>query len=115
MIKKMFFLLGLIIFFSFIRLSTAHATPLSNKMFKETYPGKDKSYYSCIVCHTGEKGKKGEINPYGLSLNLKEKEILTLEKLKAAESLDPDADGVSSVKEIEAGTLPGDPKSVPSN
>lgn len=92
---------------------TAEATLQANKLFKETYPGKDAKYYSCTICHTGKIGKKGELNPYGQSLGFKPPAALTVEQLKAAESLDPDGDGVPSGKEIEAGTLPGDAASKP--
>jgi len=91
----------------------SEATLYNNTLFKQTYPGKDAKYYTCILCHTGKIGKKGELNPYGKSLDLVLPEKLTVEKLKAVESLDPDGDGVPSGKEIEAGTLPGDPASVP--
>lgn len=96
----------------FLLSSSAQATLKSHKLFKEVYPGKDTAYYSCIICHLGKVGKKGELNPYGQSLGLAEKENLTEEKLKAVENLDQDGDGVPSGKEIEAGTLPGDAKSV---
>lgn len=93
--------------------SPTQATLISFKLFKETYPGKDKSYYQCSICHTGKLGKKGELNPYGKSLGLVLPAALTVEQLKAAEGLEPDEDGVSSGEEIKAGTLPGDPASTP--
>ena len=92
---------------------SAEATFEGFTLFKKTYPGKDASYYKCSLCHTGSIGKKGELNPYGQSLGLVLPAKLTAEQLKAAESLDPDKDGVPSGKEIEAGTLPGDPASHP--
>lgn len=93
--------------------SPAKASVISFKLFKETYPGKDKSYYQCSICHTGKIGKKGELNPYGKSLGLVLPAQLTAEQLKEAESLDPDEDGIPSGKEIEAGTLPGNPPPTP--
>lgn len=89
------------------------ATLQANKLFKETYPGKDAAYYSCAICHNAKIGKKGDLNPYGKSLGVVLPAKLTVEQLKAAESLDPDEDKVPSGKEIEAGTLPGDPASHP--
>ena len=77
------------------------------KLFKETYPGKDPTYYNCAICHNSKIGKKGDLNPYGTSLGLQPPAALTAEQLKAAESLDPDGDGVPSGKEIEAGRHPG--------
>ena len=91
----------------------SEATLQSQQLFKQTYPGKTATYYNCAICHSGKIGKKGELNPYGQSLKLVPPAKLTVEQLKAAESLDPDGDGVPSGKEIEAGTLPGDPASHP--
>ena len=91
----------------------SEATLQSQQLFKQTYPGKPATYYTCALCHSGKIGKKGELNPYGQSLGLVPPAKLTTEQLKAAESQDPDGDGVPSGKEIEAGTLPGDPASVP--
>lgn len=110
--KRITVLSFMVMFGLFLFLSKpAQATLKSYQLFKAAYPEKAKDYYSCILCHTGKVGKKGEINVYGKSLGLAEKEELTVEKLKAAEALDPDEDGVLSGKEIEAGTLPGDPAS----
>ncbi|MBI3616700.1 MAG: hypothetical protein HY210_00520 [Candidatus Omnitrophica bacterium] len=109
--KVISFMLSVGLFF--LLSNSAQATLKSYKLFKEVYPGKDTAYYSCVICHLGKVGKKGELNPYGQGLGLAEKENLTEEKLKAVENLDPDGDGVPSGKEIEAGTLPGDAGSVP--
>lgn len=111
--KGMMPLLTAVVGMFFFGINSAEATLQSFKLFKETYPEKNKDYYSCIICHTGKVGKKDQLNPYGKSLNLVPKEQLTVEKLKAAEALDQDEDGVVSGKEIEFATLPGDPASVP--
>lgn len=107
----LFLLMASLPIFSWIQMAEANLQ--ANKLFKETYPGKDAKYYSCAICHTGKIGKKGELNVYGKSLGLVPPAALTTEQLKAAESLDPDGDGVPSGKEIEAGTLPGDAASKP--
>jgi len=93
--------------------TSTHATLKGQKLFKETYSGQSPSYYKCSLCHTGGIGKKGELNTYGESLQLSLPEALTVEHLKAAESLDPDGDGASSGQEIQAGTHPGDSTSTP--
>jgi len=112
--KRMRLFCGLIIGLLFCLFAvSAEATFEAFKLFKETYPGKKPTYYTCAVCHTGKIGKKGELNPYGQSLGLVLPAKLTVEQLKAAESLDPDKDGVPSGKEIETGTLPGDAASHP--
>ena len=89
------------------KIGTAEANLQSNKLFKETYPGKPPTYYTCALCHTGKIGKGGDLNPYGQSLGRKPSAPLTVEQLKAAEVLDPDKDGVSSGEEIQKGTHPG--------
>ncbi len=111
--RNRLFLTFLLIAGILLWMSAAEATLQANKLFKETYPGKETAYYKCSICHIGAIGKKGQLNPYGQSLKLQLPAALTAEQLKAAESLDPDGDGVPSGKEIEAGKLPGDPASHP--
>jgi len=96
---------------------SADATFQGSKVFKQTYPDQPSPYYSCAICHTSKVGKKGieNLNPYGKSLEWVMPEELTVEQLKAAESLDPDGDGVSSGQEIQSGTLPGDASSAPAS
>ena len=64
---------------------------------------------NCIVCHIGnpstDDGKK--LNVYGNAYKKNDKD------LPAIEGLDSDSDGYSNKVEIDAGTLPGDPKSSP--
>ena len=87
------------------------------KRFKDAYPGKDAKAYSCKVCHLGALGRKGDLNPYGLSLQKHKApanaKTLTVEDLRAVEKEDADGDGVSNLDEITAGTAPGDRASVP--
>ena len=87
------------------------------KAFKQTYPGKSASLYSCKTCHQHAIGRKGDLNPYGASL---QKAVapgtankLTEANFQAVEKEDADSDGVSNLDEINAGTNPGDPASVP--
>ncbi len=95
----------------------AWATIDNLKSFKAAYPGKDAKAYSCKVCHQGAMGKKGNLNAYGLALQklkgpgkaLK----LTGEDYKAVEADDADGDGAANVQELQGGTDPADPKSVP--
>ena len=95
----------------------AWATIDNFKTFKQTYPGKDPKFYSCKVCHQSAIGKKGDLNAYGLALqHLKapaDAKKLTEEDLRAIEKDDADGDGASNLDEINAGTAPGDPVSVP--
>lgn len=62
----------------------------------------------CSACHV--KGSTTKLNPYGKSLKGKKATAATL---KAIEKIDSDKDKASNIKEIKAGTLPGDPKSKP--
>lgn len=64
----------------------------------------------CRTCHI-KQGGGGSLNPYGEDLR---KNSADEEALRKIESLDSDSDGASNAKEIAAGTLPGDPKSKPS-
>ena len=96
---------------------SAWATFENLKTFKRAYPGKAPKTYSCKICHQGFLGKKDDLNPYGLALQkLKapaDAKTLTVDDLKAVEKADSDGDGASNLDEINAGTAPGDPASVP--
>lgn len=87
------------------------------KSFKLAYPGKEPKAYSCKVCHNGVMGRKGDLNAYGLALQKHktptDAKKLTEEDYRAIEQEDSDGDGASNLDEINAGTAPGDPASVP--
>ena len=95
----------------------AWATLENFKNFKQAYPGKDAKAYSCKICHLNAIGKKEEHNAYGTALQTLKGEglakTLTLDDYRAIEKDDADNDGVSNLDEINAGTAPGDPASVP--
>ena len=97
----------------------AWATLDNFKRFKEAYPGKAATAYSCKVCHLGALGRKGDLNPYGLSLQKRkapaDAKKLTTEDLRTVEAEDADGDGASNLDEITAGTAPGDAASVPAS
>jgi len=96
----------------------AWATIENLKSFKQAYPGKDPKTYSCKICHNAALGKKGDLNAYGIALQKSkapaDAKELTKQDIRAIEKTDADKDGVSNLDEINAGTAPGDPASVPS-
>lgn len=95
-----------------VSVSVVYATTGWNKTFKSYYkPSEDSALKSarCAVCHLKSSGKSG-LNPYGKLLKGKE---VSIESLKAIESVDADGDGVDNITEIKAGTLPGDAGSKP--
>ena len=88
------------------------------KVFDETYkPAKESQLFKgkCLACHTAMKTKKNPLNPYGQDLKaaLAGSKKLTAEVLHKIDELDSDKDGAKNIDEIKAGTMPGDPKSVP--
>lgn len=95
----------------------AWATIHNQKSYKQAYPGKDPTTYSCNVCHQGAVGKASDLNGYGKALKAlpapTNPKKLTLEDYTAAEAADPDGDGVTTWQELEAGTDPSDAASVP--
>ena len=95
----------------------AWATIDNAKSYKAAYPGKDPKAYSCKTCHNAAIGKKGDLNLYGQALRKHKASVdakkLTVEDYRAIEAEDADADGASNKAEIDAGTNPGDPASVP--
>lgn len=95
----------------------AWATLANHKSFKAAYPDKDAKVYSCKTCHLNAIGKKGEHNAYGAALQqltgAGKAMDLTVENYRAIEQDDADADGASTLHEINAGTNPGDPASTP--
>ena len=99
-------------------ISPAWATMDNLKAFKQVYPPKaGQAAPGCKVCHQSLIGKKGDLNAYGLALQKSKASAdakkITAADLKAIEKEDSDKDGVSNLDEINAGTSPGDPTSIP--
>lgn len=91
----------------------AYALPTDATTFKTLYNPKAGSKLAtagCLVCHAKAPFTKTDLNPYGKDL-AKQAKPHTAASFKAIENLDSDKDGVSNLKEIQAGTLPGDPTS----
>lgn len=89
----------------------AMATPAFMTAFTNTYhpkAGTALAKAGCVTCHV--KMGSTQLNPYGKSLMKKPQ---TAASLKAIEKMDSDKDGFTNIAEINAGTLPGDPKSHP--
>ena len=76
----------------------------------------DSAAKACTLCHDAVAGPP-KLNPYGASvksaLDKANAKDLTPAVLKSIEDLDSDGDGFSNIEEINADTLPGDPKSHP--
>lgn len=100
----------------------ATAKPFASDLFCQSFPdslscsGKG---ISCAYCH---QGVPPSVNSFGASFlkGLSEKGVSYPESAGEMESLvrfigkqDSDGDGASNISEIEAGKLPGDPRSVP--
>ena len=109
------FSLSLLLIFAVSEFAWATLDNLKN--FKQVYPGKNPSVYSCKTCHKSAVGKKGDMNAYGLALQkLKapaDAKKLTEADFRVIEKEDADLDGATNLDEINAGTNPGDPASVP--
>lgn len=93
--------------------AVAYALPTDGNIFKTLYSPKTGSKLAtagCLVCHAKAPFTKTDLNAYGRDL-AKQAKPLTAASFKAIENLDSDKDGVSNLKEIQAGTLPGDPAS----
>ena len=95
--------------------TVAMSYPAFKKEFENTYPLKKNGTImaaSCGLCHVG---KTKKLNPYGLDIKAAMKrentKKLTGSVLKKVEGMDSDKDGVANLTEIQADTLPGDPKS----
>ena len=95
----------------------AGATIDNFKSFKQAYPSKDAKAVSCKICHQHPLGRKDDLNAYAAALQrLKAPDSakrLTIEDYRAVETQDSDGDGVSNIEELNVGTAPGDPTSVP--
>jgi hypothetical protein len=92
--------------------AVAFAMPGDATTFKTLYAPKAGSKVAtagCLLCHDKAPFTKAGLNPYGMDLG-KQAKPRTAASFKAIENLDSDKDGVTNLKEIQAGTLPGDPK-----
>lgn len=85
------------------------------KDFADTYGVKKTSVLGkakCSVCHVAGKSK---LNAYGLDLQAamraEKTKVLTGSVMKKVEGIDSDKDAKTNLEEIQADTLPGDPKS----
>ena len=94
----------------------ALATPLLQQQFKDICkprPGTPLDGAQCRTCHT----TPPQLNPFGLDIRsamVKGKSrTFTGAIWKKLAPLDSDKDGASNKREVEAGTLPGDPHSKP--
>jgi len=93
----------------------AFALPADSTLFKQLYnpaAGTKLASAGCLVCHDKAPFTKTGLNRYGQDV-AKQAKPRTAASFKAIEALDSDKDGVSNLKEIQAGTLPGDPTSKP--
>ena len=95
----------------------AWATINNLKAYKQAYPDKEPKSISCKTCHEHVIGNKTDLNGYGKALQQlpapADPKKLTVDDFRAAESADPDHDGATTLQELEAGTNPSDPASVP--
>src|SRR3989338_8959310 len=95
----------------------AWATMDNLKSFKAAYPGKEAKAYSCKVCHEGVMCNKDNLNTYGRALKQFKAEQgakkLLAEDYQAFDAVDTDEDGAANAQELEAGTDPLEPASVP--
>lgn len=90
--------------------AVAYALPGDATTFKTLYAPKAGSKVAtagCLLCHDKAPFTKSGLNPYGKDL-AKQAKPRTAASFKAIETLDSDKDGVTNLKEIQAGTLPGD-------
>ena len=96
----------------FVVSSAVFATVAWAKLFKKTYnPAANTALAKakCAACHVRKNGQGG-LNPYGKLLKGKP---VTAASLNAIKNKDADGDTFTNIKEIKAGTLPGDPNSKP--
>ena len=93
------------------------ATVENLKSYKQAYPDKDPKTVSCKTCHTAAMGNATNLNGYGKALKQlpapANPKKLTVDDFRVAETADPDGDGATTKQELEAGTDPSDPASVP--
>ncbi len=104
---------GIIVVSVLLLAAVAYALPKDAATFKTLYNPKAGSKVAtagCLLCHSQAPFNKTNLNPYGKDL-AKQPVPRTAASFKAIEKLDSDKDGVTNLKEIQAGTLPGDPTS----
>lgn len=82
--------------------SPAEAKSSVKQAFNERYGTINSRLDSCRTCHT-TKADKAHLNGYGKDLNA----TAGHKDFAAVEEKDSDGDGVSNIKEIQAGTFPG--------
>ena len=83
------------------------AHPAFLRAFKAQYP--KTTLNDCLICHANQDDY--ERNAYGQDV---ENNISKgVPNFKAIEQLDSDGDGFTNIQEINAGSFPGDPTSVP--
>src|SRR3990167_1443992 len=105
--KRFLGILGILVSLQGGLTPAAQAIPDYLEAWKVRY-GKTTAEATCLVCHTMPKGLV--LNAYGKDLF---QAGLMNDMFKKTEPLDSDKDGFSNIDEIRAGSLPGNPKSVP--
>ena len=105
--------IGIVVVSVMLLAAVAYALPGDATAFKALYAPKAGSKVAtagCLLCHGKAPFTKTGLNAYGKDL-AKQAKPRTAASFKAIENLDSDKDGVTNLKEIQAGTLPGDPAS----
>jgi hypothetical protein len=90
------------------------AEPAHLQMFRRIEKSPPRSQLDkarCLTCHIKPGGGK-KLNPYGLDFRGNGANEESLRKIRP---LDSDQDGSTNASEVEAGTLPGDGKSKPTD
>ncbi len=101
---------SLVILTMAVMAGAAFGNPDILESFKKTYAPKSAlAEKGCLICHTSPP----QWNPYGRAVKEAKPGPVTAANFQAIEGEDSDGDGASNKDEIEAGTLPGDPKSTP--
>jgi len=99
--------------------SMAHATVQNQLSYKKAYPNQDPKTYSCTLCHQAIPGSAKNLNVYGTALKAFKGEspapanALTIEDYTQFDAADLDKDGATNRQELDAGTDPLDPASIP--
>jgi len=107
--------IGIAVAAGVLLLSTAAlALPNDLTTFKQLYAPRDGTALAragCLTCHAKMPPGK-DMNPYGADL-ARQGKTRAAAAFAAIEKLDSDKDGFTNIREIQAGTLPGDPASKP--
>jgi uncharacterized membrane protein len=98
--------------------SVALAVPPSLEVFTDHYSPPDGSPLAraeCTTCHAGP--RTTALNPFGQDVQAEKHRLqaqsITRDLLDRLLALDSDGDGFTNFREIQAGSLPGDPRSTP--